>query len=509
MNALRNVFQRIATSRMTLLTISLVLLALFVSASRVPIGESDSFWVAAAGREWLRTGVFPRENVFSFAEPHHPWVMHEWLFAIPYAFAASAWGPRGLSLIGLGLGTLTIGCALHLSLGSRRWPRGGALVALLLVFFVLDARLLGARPTYVSMVFPIAMVGLTFARAFHTKQALFCILLTLVWTNAHGSFPCALAILGIAWVFDWRNRARILALACSALATLVNPYGLALHRLVASYTFGRSGTFAEIHRHVLEYRGLTDPAYFVTATAEATAVLGVIFLVALWALWRRTHACRAVLALVFVGLGIAEARHALLGAMVGLVLLVPVFDEVFANANVESSRNLAWRPLAALAPAIVVGLGITAFEIVKTPRDEGLGASIGGAPLLRLARLLPPEARVFVAFRSAGVVIWEAAPVRVLYDARNDCYSEGLAQAAFAIKDGVLRGQELIDIFDRYNVDTALVPSREAIDSTPAFDARWTLLSEPDKALSAARWRVIASDAGYRIYVRPPRTRAD
>ena len=55
---------------------------------RSPIGDPDVWWVAAAGREMLRTGGVLRHNLFSFTEPDHAWLMHEWLLGPLYAAVA-------------------------------------------------------------------------------------------------------------------------------------------------------------------------------------------------------------------------------------------------------------------------------------------------------------------------------------------------------------------------------------------------------------------------------------
>src|SRR5690349_8345937 len=100
-------FQRI---RPRVLAFAITVLAVrpVVIAAIYPVGDPDLWWVAAAGRLIRATGRVPTQNTFSFTNPGHPWVMHEWLFAVPYAWMLERVGPSALAL----LAAIACGCAL-------------------------------------------------------------------------------------------------------------------------------------------------------------------------------------------------------------------------------------------------------------------------------------------------------------------------------------------------------------------------------------------------------------
>src|ERR1700735_5280971 len=165
-----------------------------VVAAVTPIVDPDVWWVASAGREILARHAVPRENLFSFVEPSHPWIMHEWLFGAPYALGLERFGPAvfnaiALAVLGMAAALLalgTIGRARHASVG---------LLMLLGAIVLFGGRFLLARPTGVALLFPIALSLVAFAPRFTRASAVVAAGIELVWANAHGSFPIGVVIL--------------------------------------------------------------------------------------------------------------------------------------------------------------------------------------------------------------------------------------------------------------------------------------------------------------------------
>jgi hypothetical protein len=92
-----------ASTLALLVVVAVVLVAATVLAAIKPVTDPDVWWVAAAGREILAHHAVPTENLFSFVDPSHPWVMHEWLFGPAYALALERFGPAAFGAITLGV----------------------------------------------------------------------------------------------------------------------------------------------------------------------------------------------------------------------------------------------------------------------------------------------------------------------------------------------------------------------------------------------------------------------
>ena len=75
-----------------------VAMGLGLVAGLYELHDPDVWWVAAAGRERLLHGALPTTNLFSFTDPSHPWVMHEWLLAVPYAWMLGRLGPPAFAV---------------------------------------------------------------------------------------------------------------------------------------------------------------------------------------------------------------------------------------------------------------------------------------------------------------------------------------------------------------------------------------------------------------------------
>src|SRR4051812_7340509 len=114
-------------SRLLAIASRLEVLAVFVAtlacaamaaAATTPMTDPDIWWVAAAGRDMLSHGAVPRSNLFSYVEPEHPWIMHEWLLGPLYAAGLSHFGPCFFVL--LAIATLTVGLFLVLSMTAGR-----------------------------------------------------------------------------------------------------------------------------------------------------------------------------------------------------------------------------------------------------------------------------------------------------------------------------------------------------------------------------------------------------
>jgi hypothetical protein len=473
--------------------------SLFAAALRAPVDDADVWWVAAAGRQMLATGRVPVVNGFSFVEPDHPWVMHEWLFGPAYAWGLQKLGPEVFALVagaafvalGLAVALATVGRARHLAVGC-------AAAGVAAVLFAHPT----ARPTWVALVFPAVMALLAFRERLGRAAAVACVGVALVWTNAHGSFPLAVALLAAAaWAEPADRTRRIGTAVAAAAATFVNPYGVRLHALVVEYVAGGMGVPGGELAPIVEYAPVWRPAYFALDSVPATLALAALVLAAARGVTRREHRARSALVLVLAPLAVLHARNAPVVAVVAAVVLVPVLDDLVDRSPLASFAGEAWRPGRRSALAAAALLAVTAAVALATlgPRtaDAWISPDLGGPAFLHLARALPDGARVVTPFRSAGLVLWLDGErgVRVFYDSRNDCYSGDMRRTGLTLLERP--PDEIRETIESRGAGYALVPSpRSATDA---------MRRAVDGALAAAPgWRVEAREGEWALYQRNP-----
>ena len=455
------------------------------------VDDADVWWVAAAGRQMLATGAVPRTNGWSFVEPDHPWVMHEWLFGPPYAWGLGSLGPRSFALTGALVLAATVGRARHFAVGCV-----AALVAV--VLFAHPT----ARPTWVALVFPAAMALLAFRETLGRVAAGACVVLELVWANAHGSFPLGVVLLGAgAWAGAIDRRRRIAVSLAAAAVTLVNPYGLRLHALVLDYLLASPGHGIGDLTPLAEYAPLWDVRYFAVHSVAAIALLAALVLSAVWALRDAAHRARAALVLALVPLAVVHARFAPTLAIVAAIVLLPALDDAVARTRLAAYAGGRWRPgrgTLGIYTGVLAGIAAAGFVTVASrPADSWIDPALGGASFLRLASQLPDGAQVVTPFRSAGLVLWLAAPrgVRVFYDSRNDPYSAEMRRVGLTLLER--SPGAIVDELERRGTTYALVPSPRGGD--PALRRGY------DGALGVAPgWSTQARDGEWCLYARRP-----
>lgn len=385
---------------------------------RRAVSDPDVWWIAAAGREMARTHAVPRTNLFSFTEPDHPWVMHEWLFGPAYAWGLGHLGPAFFSLFATVAGLVALALALASNLRSTK-TLAAASLATLLALIPLGDVFHSPRPSFASL-WIVALMIVIANRPLTWKTALLAVLTEWVWTQMHGSFPIGLCILACAPM----DRRRVATLGVAAFVTLLNPYGWRLHALVLGYGAGTSESMRWLHEHIIEF----SPVWKVIGTPwfSAHAALGLLLVIALAvsALARKRHRAPAMLVLLLSLMALVHVRHWALASFSGALLLAPEIDALVKVDPRPVPRrlvSLACLSIPALAAALAVVFSPTrAYESYVAP-------SLGGGSVTHLVAHLPDGAKVYADQGFASIVIWAGFPrVRVFYDLRNDCYSPEL-----------------------------------------------------------------------------------
>lgn len=444
-----------------------------------PVDDPDVWWIGAAGRDVLATLEVPRQNLYSFTSPAHPWVMHELAFGVLDALGLAALGPAFLPLVSSLCGAAVVFVAAG-AMGARARHPASAVLALVLLLAGSREAPFAPRPSHASLILPVAMAALAFSPGWSRLRAMAAILLEWLWANAHGSFPLGVAILAAA-AFEPVDtiRSRRQRLGCAALAalvTLINPYGSRLHGLVERYLGGGDATTAVIHRHIVEFFPIWRSAAPFVNPFNVAALAVVASLVAS-AFVRQRNLARAALSVALLGLATYQARHTTLAVVVGAILMHAEVDDLCAEAGAPSGRPWPrlWAALA-LAPGVALAIGLWWIADRHRHWAEWIAPEIGDAGFARLAEELPDGANVYAPFQSSGLLLWLAAPrgVRVFFDSRNDCYGADVAEAAFALEREDAPSA-VSAMLDRYSTAFVLVPTSHPVYRALSGEAGWSI----------------------------------
>lgn len=430
------------------LSLALLLGVLAMRASAQPVSDPDVPWLGALGRQVIATGSVPRVNGWSFAAPESPWVAHEWALSVVYYLALVVFGPWGAVVLGAVGAAITVSIFLRLTvLRTHRTEVGVGLVFISVM--VLREAIFSPRPAGVILGLPMALGIIVFGQRMTLARGAIAVAVTGMWANLHGSFVLGpmLAWLAVVVREDSRALRAKVALGCS-LMPLCNPYGVKLYGLVMAYAVGGERT-QTLRGSIAEFQPLwAAPAPWGDAVMVCATVLMAVFVV------REAIAKPRSVALVSLGLtsmAVVQARQVTVALTLGVALCAPAIEALIDGLlsglpkglqtdSAALNRETLWRRATVLSvTAIVLGsalgrLAVTSGTVVSAAGGDGLETLISTSS----AR------NVVVPFEASGWALWWGLGrgVRVLYDARNDCYPREIARVAFALERGERRWRE-------------------------------------------------------------------
>jgi tetratricopeptide (TPR) repeat protein len=425
------------------LTTAILLLTLLVGflLGFQQIAESDSFWHLKTG-EWIaQHHEVPRVDPFVPAAESRPWLDWEWLFQLGAHLVYVAGGFTGLVTVKALVVALT---ALVIMVACRRAGAEPWLSAAVVLAALMAARpRMEMRPDVLMFLFAAIMVlVLELARTGERKWLWVIPIVQVAWVNIHPSFPLGICLVG-AWFFGGgvgllvgrltgkadaqsgeAQRGLVLKLglatAATALAMVVNPYGLALVKHAIEQLHG-SGPIGVI--------GEWQPTREVLLTESDWALR--IF----WCLWWLTpFALVGRLAVergrfpwthvvVVIGLsilGLRAQRFTALYALVTAPILAGALGVVGNWFAVRFLRGvagtLAWagRGLVAVTACVMVWWIVSDRWAMAENRPARFGAGVDDltVPVRAVDALqrLPSGAGLFNTYVSGGYLIWRLYP---------------------------------------------------------------------------------------------------
>ena len=440
--------------RLQLLFIALVLAAPFGFATKPTIfRDGDVSWQIAAGQWIVRNGRIPTSDPFSFTAAGHPWVAMEWFSEIVLAGAFRLAAYAGLATV-VAAALMATFAIIFFHLQRRASPV--VLAATFLAMSLVLAPFALARPHVLAWPLIAGWTVLLLNAAERGKPPpLWTVLLLVLWTNMHASFPLALPIAG-AIALDaliarkWANlRAWLIFGLASLIALSLNANGLAgLEQPFRTSSLAMLPFIAEWH----------------ASTTTATPFFFAVVLFGIGALlWRgvRVPAGRLLLLLLLLGLAFLHVRHQSSFIIVAACILPPLW-----HTRARWSPVSPWFTIAAVP--------FLAFRLLMP-----LSPPEGPANPRSLIAAIPPALRsqpVFNEYTFGGPLI--LAGIRPYIDGRAEIYGDDFVIDYTNIADGDMGA------FDR---------------AVKRYGIRWVIVQRDQdrllKALeSSGKWRRIYTD---------------
>jgi hypothetical protein len=421
-----------------------ILLAVLLSVPTVfaiqPPGDPDLFWHLRAG-EWIAThGSVPWTDPFSEFGAGRVWVAYSWLFEVGVREIFHVAGWTGIvfatALASLGLAALV----LRLVVGAE--PRFTRAIVLAAVGVVGLLRLASPRPWLFTIAFYLIEMDLVLdaRRTGRLRKAAWLPLLFALWANLHIEFVYGLLLLGLLGleaVFERTFRREPssgapvplaigplvgLGVGCG-LATLANPYGWGVWRVVFDYAGGSKALANVTECQALDFRGVADWAVLASVVTGALA-LG----------WRRERRIFPYLLLVSsCYLGFRAGRDSWLATIAGVALA--------AFGGAPASESERYRPGRLAVAAIVLGIALELFLVGRARNIDERG--IGEA----LAKAYPDEACAFAEERElpgplynpfdwGGYLIFRLPRIPVGMDGRTNLHGDERIARSIATWNG-------------------------------------------------------------------------
>jgi len=457
------------------------------------LSDADTGWHIRTGQYIIARHSVPTTDLFSFSKPHDAWFAWEWLTDVLYAALFDWTGLKGIVL----LSGLIISAIFSILLRHLLWRGVNLFIAIGLSLICTSAAAVHfhARPHLFTLLFLVTTLWMVDKdRRSHTRAVWLLIPLMVLWTNVHGGFLVMIAVLGLltagtaveVWLFErWRIkdvwRYGGLTLAC-ALVTVINPYGLGLHRHLLEYL--RSDW---IRNMVMEFH---SPDFHSESMlyVEILLFLGIL---SLPALVRRRKVVEVLWVGYFAHQALASARHIPLFVLIAAPIIgvelntwwnmwvsrqprksiVTTFDQI----SVEMSPGFRWTSGWLLVLVLVLFLsGSVTWPQDFPERWFPVKVAASHAAEIRASRVLAPD-------QWGDYLIFKGYPEqKVFIDGRSDFYGPDLGKEYLDMVQGRYDWRALMN---KYHFDLVLAPVDWPLVSLLKNQADWGVVEDDGKAV--------------------------
>jgi hypothetical protein len=470
-----------------------------------PFNDPGAFWHIRVGDWIIDHRAFPHTDPFTWSYVDRPWIPQQWGAEVVMSLVHRS---GGFDALLLGMSALLALMAARISLrfvdAGLHWMPAAAIVALGMAAAGFHFYL---RPHLTSIVLlavvMFRLVDLDRGRI-GVKGLLWLIPLCAAWTNLHGGVLGGIFTFGIAiggWaLFRTQPRQQIgwlslILLAC-LLSTLVNPFGLGMHRTWWSIIGSKV-----LRVYVSEHQ----PLSLMHTDGQAIVGFGCFYLLMLFATLPKAPRVTWLLPLFWLGLSFSSIRHGPLFCATALVALADLMPETvwfrllkkygdtFAREPSAVPSSLGWRcwaiSVAAIAltlllqvsriPVPVIGHGWARFDLKMVPDDMR-------ETLQDYARTRPDGFPIFNDANLGGYLIFFTPSLKVFMDDRCELYGdEGMTDYVDLANDHPERINEWAAKapFDRALVQCDTEREPAAMDRYLRTSERWKEVMRGQKAV--------------------------
>ena len=332
--------------------------------------DYDTFIYLNFGREFWKGRGFLFHDVFSYLPAKDVWVFHEWLSGVAFYAVYDSFGPNGLQAWKMLTGLLTAGLAFF---GAVR--RGGGRAASMIVVLGAGCLVYSSFGTIRAQVFSFLFLVLTLIVLEEVRKSgrlgagLALVPLFGLWASLHGGFPVGFGAAGLygaaALVRKKPVRPFLIILATGFIATLANPYGLALWTNVLLHAASPDARIMEWYS-IPQSLALGVNLWGVWAYIVAGAFAAVLFASRL----RRDTAPVLVLSALYV-MGVLHVRHMALFALALAVYGGAALSDLWGSASFKKRLMPVFLGAAYLPFAFIIyfqhGFGLTHPGLYGSP----------------------------------------------------------------------------------------------------------------------------------------------
>lgn len=456
--------------------------------------DGDTGWHIRTGEYILDRHSVPAADLFSFSKAGQPWFAWEWLSDVIYGFLFRGIGLKGVVL----LSGLTISLTAAILLRYMLWRKANLFISLTVTLFCASAASIHfhARPhLFTLLLLVVSMWTLDRDRANHGRVVWLLIPLTTLWTNLHGGFLAMIALTGLlaggsaveAFLFErlkWADARRysILWAGCS-MATLLNPYGIGLHK------------------HLLEYlksdwiRDMVQEFHSPDFHSESMLYFEILLFLsvaAATAFVRRRHVVEALWLGYFAHMALASARHVTLFVLIAGPLVASELSRWWAewsggqprksmtgivNQLAEDlSGGFQWASIWPLALALsLAAIG----NPIHWPAD--FPASQFPIEIVSANQNRIQASRVLTSDQWGDYLIFRFYPKqKVFIDGRSDFYGKDIGKEYLAVLQGQYSWEKILN---KYSFDLVLAPVSWPLCSLLKKKDEWRVLADDGKAI--------------------------
>ena len=436
--------------------------------------DPDYFWHLRTGQYLFEHHTLPTGDIFSYTYDGRPWVLHEWLSEIVLYCIHTLLGPLGVKLVVSLMATATLVILYKTANHILKRPYVALIITML--FFIPIMGSIGPRPHMVTMLmFAFFMYALTAFKYAHTTRTLWLLPpLMVVWTNAHGGYMIAIALLLMFVACEWlmwiarqnhdvadKNRLKLLSwvTGVTILVSLVNPYFIR-HWL---YPFEVMGMKAA-QEYIAEWRSPDFHSW------PFQLYLALVLFTMTAAMYRkvRPDLTELVVTLFFVATGFVAIRHASFAIMALIPFAATTITQLpltrlladermrrlhssyqrFAHNDKDMGSIefvLNWFLL------VVIVTGLILYHSVLHGKDAEMINKMVPVKATEFITRVGINGRMFNTYHYGGYLIQALYPLqKVFIDGRADVYGDKFIEEYIAISQGATGWKEK---FAKYGID--------------------------------------------------------